>query len=112
MATGLRLAVDEYPVDFPLAGTSRVEVAGCGIHVAHVPGHSDDSLIFFDPAARRVFSGDTLMDGTHGRTDFPGGSYDQLIQGIRSKILPLGDDVTLCPGHGECSTIGAQRTWI
>jgi len=53
--------------------------------------------------------GDVLFQGSVGRTDLPGGSHDQLIASIRTKILPLGDDVAFLPGHGPMSTVGEER---
>jgi hydroxyacylglutathione hydrolase len=56
-----------------------------------------------------VFCGDTIFAESIGRTDLPGGSYDQLLTSIRNKILPLDDDVTLLPGHGPATTVGWER---
>ena len=56
-----------------------------------------------------VFVGDVLFQGSIGRTDFPGGNYDELIESIRSKLFPLGDEVTFIPGHGPTSTFGQER---
>jgi glyoxylase-like metal-dependent hydrolase (beta-lactamase superfamily II) len=53
--------------------------------------------------------GDVLFQGSVGRTDLPGGSHDQLIASIRTKVLPLGDDVAFLPGHGPMSTVGEER---
>lgn len=109
---GMKLEVEPYPVDYLLEGCSSVNVCGQILEVAHVPGHSHDSVVFYDPNCRRAFTGDTLMAGTIGRTDFPGGGMALLIGGIRSELMVLGDDVAIHPGHGESSTIGAERWWI
>jgi glyoxylase-like metal-dependent hydrolase (beta-lactamase superfamily II) len=77
--------------------------------VLHVPGHTPGHLVFANVPMRFALVGDTLFQGSVGRTDFPYGSHDQLIDGIRTKLLPLGDDVTILPGHGPASTIGAER---
>lgn len=77
--------------------------------VLHVPGHSPGSVVFVHQPSRFALVGDTLFAGSIGRTDFPYGNHDQLIQGIRSKLLPLGDDLTFLPGHGPASTIGEER---
>jgi hydroxyacylglutathione hydrolase len=110
--SGMRLAVEEYPVDELLAGHSQVRVAEVDFRLAHVPGHSDDSVVFVDAAARRMFTGDTLMHGTMGRADFPGGSMATLMRGIREKLLPMGDEFALFPGHGEPGLIGQERPWV
>ena len=77
--------------------------------VLHVPGHTPGHLVFVNAPARFALVGDTLFQGSIGRTDFPYGNHDQLISGIKTKLLPLGDDVTILPGHGPASTIGAER---
>ena len=86
-----------------------VEAAGLTFEVLHVPGHTPGHLVFFSPVARVAFSGDTVFKGSVGRTDFPYGDGALLIEGIKEKLLPLGDDVTFIPGHGPASTLGAER---
>ena len=78
--------------------------------VLHVPGHTPGHLVLVAEPERFALVGDTLFAGSVGRTDFPYGSHDQLITGIKTKLLPLGDDVTILPGHGPASTIGAERS--
>lgn len=58
---------------------------------------------------RLLISGDVIFNGGVGRTDFPQGDHQQLIEAIRTKLLPLGDDVTFLPGHGPISTLGHER---
>jgi hydroxyacylglutathione hydrolase len=87
-----------------------VSVGDLTFAVLHVPGHTPGHLVFVNALARFALVGDTLFQGSVGRTDFPYGSHEQLIDGIRTKLLPLGDDVTILPGHGPASTIGAERT--
>ncbi|MEM7517589.1 MAG: MBL fold metallo-hydrolase, partial [Planctomycetota bacterium] len=79
------------------------------LQVCHCPGHTPGHVCFFDPASRTAIVGDVLFQGSIGRTDFPRGDYDTLIRSIRERLLPLGDDVTFFPGHGPCSTLGAER---
>ena len=86
-----------------------VKVGKLTFNVLHVPGHTPGHLVFVAEPERFALVGDTLFAGSVGRTDFPYGSHDQLITGIKSKLLPLGDDVTILPGHGSASTIGAER---
>ncbi len=87
-----------------------VSVGKLRFDVLHVPGHTPGHIVFVNAAERFALVGDTLFAGSVGRTDFPYGSHDQLIAGIKDKLLPLGDDVTILPGHGPGSTIGAERT--
>lgn len=86
-----------------------LEALGHRFEVRHVPGHTPGHVIFHDPESRFAFVGDTLFRGGVGRTDFPYGDHDQLIDAIRRELLPLGDDVTILPGHGPATTIGAER---
>jgi glyoxylase-like metal-dependent hydrolase (beta-lactamase superfamily II) len=65
--------------------------------------------VFVNAPARFALVGDTLFQGSVGRTDFPYGSHEQLIAAIKGKLLPLGDDVAILPGHGSATTIGAER---
>ena len=73
------------------------------------PGHSPASLSFFAEKDRILIAGDVLFDGSIGRTDLPGGDYDTLIKNIKEKLLILGDDVQVYPGHGDSTTIGKER---
>jgi glyoxylase-like metal-dependent hydrolase (beta-lactamase superfamily II) len=86
-----------------------VSVGDLTFSVLHVPGHTPGHLVFVNAPARFALVGDTLFAGSVGRTDFPYGSHEQLIAGIRGKLLPLGDDVTILPGHGPASSLGAER---
>ena len=87
-----------------------VSVGDLTFNVLHVPGHTPGHLVFVNAPARFALVGDTLFQGSVGRTDFPYGNHAQLIDGIKTKLLPLGDDVTILPGHGPASTIGAERS--
>lgn len=109
---GISIVIQDYPLHVALKGMESIQVCGIDFDLAHVPGHSPDSVVFFDKLHRQLFSGDTLMAGTMGRTDFPGGGTQMLISGIRTKLLPLGDDVTVWSGHGEATTIGKERAWV
>lgn len=78
-------------------------------HILHCPGHTPGHVVLFEPRERKVFVGDCLFAGSVGRTDLPGGSTEQLMDSIRNKILPLGDDVVVYSGHGPETTIGRER---
>jgi glyoxylase-like metal-dependent hydrolase (beta-lactamase superfamily II) len=77
--------------------------------VLHCPGHTPGHLVFHHGASRVAFVGDVLFAGSIGRTDFPGGDLEQLLQSIRKKLFVLGDDVRFVPGHGPESTFGVER---
>ncbi|MBN2123288.1 MAG: MBL fold metallo-hydrolase [Deltaproteobacteria bacterium] len=93
--------------DGALHDGQRIQVGKYTLSVLHTPGHSPGGVCFFSPGV--VFTGDTLFAGSVGRTDFPGGDHNLLVTGILQKILPLGDDVRVYPGHGPGSTIGVER---
>jgi len=77
------------------------------LQVVHTPGHSLGGICL--KTGNIVFVGDTLFQGSIGRTDFPGGSYKQLINSIKDKLLCLDDEVIAYPGHGPATTIGFER---
>lgn len=103
-----------------------LDLGGMAVTVDHTPGHTRGSVTFrvsgrlaeggrsagSDTAAGRqdlVFTGDTLFNGSVGRTDLPGGSGRDLIGSIMSRLMVLDDDTRVLPGHGEASTIGVER---
>jgi hydroxyacylglutathione hydrolase len=86
-----------------------VEVAGHRFSVLHCPGHSPGSVVLYNSSQRFALVGDVIFRGSIGRTDFPYGDHDALITAIKTKLLPLGDDVAFICGHGPTSTFGAER---
>lgn len=84
-------------------------IEGLPLQVLHVPGHCPGSLCFLEKDARVLFGGDVLFAGGVGRTDLPGGDSSLLFRGIREKIFPLGDDITVLSGHGPATKIGLER---
>ena len=78
--------------------------------ILHCPGHTRGHVVLVEEAKRKIFGGDCLFAGSIGRTDLPGGNFDELINSINDKILPLGDDFMVYTGHGEDTTIGRERT--
>lgn len=86
-----------------------VQVGKLSLEVLHCPGHTPGHVAFFHPGSRLAFVGDVLFSGSVGRTDFPRGDYRALIESIRGRLFPLGDDVEFVPGHGPMSTFGEER---
>lgn len=86
-----------------------VQVGQVTLDVLHCPGHTPGHIVFFDAKGRLLISGDVIFSGGVGRTDFPQGNHQHLIDAIKNKLLPLGDDVTFLPGHGPVSTLGRER---
>ena len=84
-------------------------IAGHDFEIFHCPGHSPGSLVYFNRGERFALVGDVLFQGSIGRTDFPYGDHEALITSIKTKLLPLGDDVSFICGHGQPSNFGAER---
>jgi glyoxylase-like metal-dependent hydrolase (beta-lactamase superfamily II) len=92
-----------------LAEGDTVSAAGATFSILHCPGHSPGSVVLFNAAQRFALVGDVLFRGSIGRTDFPYGDHDALIDAIKTKLFALGDDVVFICGHGPMSTIGEER---
>jgi hydroxyacylglutathione hydrolase len=95
---------DEYWIDGQI-----YKVGELNFNVIHCPGHTPGHVVLFESNERKVFVGDVLFAGSVGRTDLPGGSTEQLMDSIKKKLLPLGDDVEVYSGHGPVTTIGRER---
>jgi glyoxylase-like metal-dependent hydrolase (beta-lactamase superfamily II) len=96
-------------VDRTLADGDRVACGGGSLEVLHTPGHTPGSICFRLEGEKGVlFSGDTLFRRSVGRTDFPGGSWDDLVASIETRILTLPGDLLVLPGHGEETTIAEE----
>ena len=104
------VAVVSPPADRLVREGDVVDAAGLRFLVRDVPGHSPGHVVYIvgDATPQVVFGGDVLFAGSVGRTDFPGGSGPQLIQGIREKLFPLPPDTIVYPGHGPATTIGEE----
>jgi len=79
------------------------------LEVVHCPGHTPGHVVFISKEHKVAMVGDVLFQGSIGRTDFPMGNHDDLINSIRKKLWPYGDDISFIPGHGNMSTFGAER---
>jgi len=102
-------AEDSPPPDLLLSDGQILEVGGLKFKVLHTPGHSPGSVSFLIDDAQIVFTGDLIFAGSIGRTDFPGGDYNALIQSVRKKIFSLGDDYRILSGHGPETTVGHEK---
>jgi len=92
-----------------LADGDQVRVGAATLEVIHCPGHTPGHVVFFDAQGRLALVGDVLFQGSIGRTDFPRGDHQALLDSIRLKLFPLGDDVRFIPGHGPMSSFGSER---
>jgi hydroxyacylglutathione hydrolase len=86
-----------------------VQLAGHVFTVRHCPGHTPGHVVFHSPEMRRAFVGDVLFAGSIGRTDFPQGNHQTLIDSITTRLWPMGDETVFIPGHGPESTFGRER---
>jgi hydroxyacylglutathione hydrolase len=94
--------IDLQPGDLLELGAERFEVR-------HVPGHAPGHVIFINHAHKTIFDGDTVFEGSVGRTDLPFGDHATLMEAIQAQILSLPDDYILLPGHGDQTTVGRER---
>ena len=106
---GFELEIEPAKPDFLIEETPSREFLGAQFQVLEVPGHCPGSLCFFLPKDRLLIGGDVLFAGSIGRGDLPGGDSEVLVQEIGKKLFPLGDEVTVLPGHGPPTTIGTER---
>jgi glyoxylase-like metal-dependent hydrolase (beta-lactamase superfamily II) len=86
-----------------------VQLGHSSVHVRHCPGHTPGHVVFHSREAQRCFVGDVLFAGSIGRTDFPGGEHQTLLDSITQRLWPMGNDTVFIPGHGPESTFGRER---
>lgn len=87
----------------------QLHLAGLDLEVRHTPGHTPGHCCFYLAGDGILLSGDQLFRGSVGRTDLPGGNWDDLLSSMTSQVLTLPDEVRVLPGHGPETTIGAER---
>jgi len=93
-------------------GVSTGETVTAGsltAQILHTPGHTEGSICLYFPAEKKLIAGDTLFAGSIGRTDLPGGSTQKIMRSLHDTLLALPDETVVVPGHGELTTIGAER---
>lgn len=86
-----------------------IEAGELRFQIRHCPGHTLGHIVLVEENEQTVFTGDCLFSGTIGRTDLPGGNYEQLIESIQANILSLPDEFAVCCGHGPDTTVGRER---
>ncbi len=100
-------AVDSPPPDRKIKEGDEITFGEITMKVLHTPGHTPGGVAFYTDGC--VFVGDTLFMGSIGRTDFPGGDYDTLIQSVKTRLFTLPEETKVYPGHNHETTIGREK---
>lgn len=98
-------------IDVDLEGMQSISFGQSELQIISTPGHTPGHVAFYEPEAKLLFTGDTLFRESIGRTDLPGGDYSWIMKSILDKIMPLGDEVKVYPGHGETTDIGHESMY-
>ena len=108
---GMRYGVKGQPFepDRWLEDGDSITVGKLTLDVRHCPGHTPGHIVFHHPGSKLAMVGDVLFLGSIGRTDFPRGNHQQLLDSIAERLWPMGDDTHFVPGHGPMSTFGHER---
>ncbi len=107
-ASAFGMSVSDIPkIDKYISEGDNIQFGNKSFGVLHTPGHSPGNVSFVTQEV--AFVGDVLFSGSIGRTDLPGGDFDILIQSIKTKLFPLGDDTVIYSGHGPATTIKKEK---
>ena len=98
-------------IDVDLEGMESIKFGQTELQIITTPGHTPGHVVFYEPEAKVLFTGDTLFRESIGRTDLPGGDYSWIMNSILEKIMPLGDEVQVYPGHGDTTDIGHESMY-
>lgn len=105
---GIRYELSPVPDEF-LPETGSIHFGETELELIFAPGHSPAHLCFYDKKDKILVGGDVLFRNSIGRTDLPGGSFEQLVKNIEEKLFTLPDDCKVYPGHGPDTTIGYEK---
>ena len=108
---GIRAGDMPEKIDVDLEGMQSISFGQSELQIISTPGHTPGHVAFYEPNAKILFTGDTLFRESIGRTDLPGGDYSWIMKSILEKIMPLGDEVKVYPGHGETTDIGHESMY-
>lgn len=98
-------------VEIDIKNMESISFGETTFRIIHTPGHTPGHVCLYETQSKSLFTGDTLFKESIGRTDLPGGDYSWIMKSILEKIVPLGGDVTIYPGHGPKSTIGHETLY-
>jgi glyoxylase-like metal-dependent hydrolase (beta-lactamase superfamily II) len=96
-------------IDRSVNSGDTIAAGSLSANVLHTPGHTEGSICLYFPADKTLIAGDTLFAGSIGRTDFPGGSMQKMMQSLHGTVLALPDETVVVPGHGPLTSIGEER---
>lgn len=100
------------PVDSYIKDGEGVQVGKIAAQAIHTPGHTPGSISIQVPGEKEtLFAGDTLFNGSIGRTDLPGGDFEAIMRSIKERLLPFDDETVVIPGHGPVTTMGWERRY-
>lgn len=106
----LDLDMEDFTVDVVLGDEPATgDWGGLSWRAAHLPGHSDDSEVYYLPDLDLIFTGDTIFANSIGRTDLPGGDLQTLLNGLRKHVLSLPQKTAILPGHGHGTTVEIEE---
>ena len=106
------LKCNEVPeIDIDLDTMDKITFGDTELRIIKTSGHTPGHVVLFNESEKALFTGDTLFRESIGRTDLPGGDYSWIMKSILEEIIPLGDDVTIYPGHEDSSTIGHESLY-
>lgn len=108
---GIRTGDMPEKIDVDLEGMQSIKFGQTELQIISTPGHTPGHVALYEPQSKVLFTGDTLFRESIGRTDLPGGDYSWIMNSILEKIIPLGDDVKVYPGHGETTDIGHESMY-
>lgn len=106
---GFQLKEEPVPLGHYICDGDLIKAGDITLEAIHVPGHSPGSLVFYNQAEHCIFSGDVLFQGSIGRADLTGGNFEELKEGICSRLFILPNETVVYPGHGAPTTIGMEK---
>lgn len=106
---GLPFKLNSAGVTHYLEDGEKIKIGSGELEVIHLPGHSPGGIGLYDPQDGFLISGDSLFEGSIGRTDLPGGNLARLLESIKRRLYTLPDETVVYPGHGPATTIGREK---
>lgn len=106
------MEIKEIPgIDIFIGEEEKISFGNSELEIIHIPGHSPGGIVFYNRNQAFMIVGDVLFEDSIGRSDLPGGDFNLLINSIKHKLFPLGDNIKVYPGHGPSTTIGRERVY-